>query len=382
MSVYIGVDGTARKAKKMYVGVSDVARKVKKAYVGVNGVARLFFAAEKQIVYHGTATDLSVARDNSSSATVGNYALIVGGATAKETSSAAVDAYATNLMRTTAANLGVPFFQAATACVGQYAIVGAGFYYSGGRLHVTGKVYAYNGALSQSTPANLSYTRGGAGAASVGNYALFAGGRGSADYSTVDAYNSALTRSNPTFLSVARIYLVGVSIGDYAIFAGGYENASSKCSVVCDAYNSTLTRITASELSVARYLPGGTRVGEYGLIAGGYPTSSSKSDTVDAYTPTLAHSIAPNLQNVQAKSMCARIKDEFVLIGGGLATDSRIVTAYNAMLSRVNCDNLPGDEHSTGAGASIGEYALFAGGYQSSSSSSPSLSRVDVYTAE
>lgn len=379
MSVYIGVDGTARKAKKMYVGVSDVARKVKKAYVGVNGVARLFFAAEKQIVYHGTATDLSVARSHSSSANVRNYALIVGGTTGEKTSSAAVDAYATNLTRTTAVNLGTPYYMAAMASVGQYALVGAGFYFVNGdeRVHVTSRVYAYNSSLSQSIPAILSYSRGGAGAASVGNYALFAGGRGSKDYSTVDAYNSALTRSNPTSLSVARMYLVGVSIGDYAIFAGGYNSASV---AVCDAYNGTLTRITAPELSVARYTPGGTRVGEYGLIAGGWPTASSKSDTVDAYTPTLTHIIAPNLQNVQGESQCARIKDEFVLIGGGTAADSRIVTAYNAMLSRVNCDNLPGDDHTVAAGASIGEYALFAGGYQSSPSSY--LSRADVYTAE
>lgn len=380
MSVYIGVDGTARKAKKMYVGVSDVARKVKKAYVGVNGVARLFFAAEKKVVYRGTATNLSVARSNSGSANVGNYALIVGGTTSSNTSSAAVDAYATNLTRTTAADLGVPFYTTPTARVGQYVIVGAGAYFSGGQLRGTARVYAYNGALSQSTPSNLSQSRAQAGATNVGNYALFAGGTLSSDYSVVDAYNSALTRSNPSALSVARNLLVGVSIGDYAIFAGGYEKAHRKYCAVCDAYNSTLTRVTAPELSVARYLPGSTGVGEYGLIAGGGSAESDKVDTVDAYSPTLAHSIAPNLQNTQRYPKCAGIANEYVLIGGGSADDSRIITAYNAMLSRVNCDNLPGDDHDAAAGASIGEYALFAGGYQDSSSSY--LSRVDVYTAE
>lgn len=42
---YIGVDGIARKIKKMYVGVDGVARKVKKAYIGVAGVARLFYSS-------------------------------------------------------------------------------------------------------------------------------------------------------------------------------------------------------------------------------------------------------------------------------------------------------------------------------------------------
>ena len=45
MPLYVGIDGVARKAKKLYVGVGDVARKVKRAYVGLGGVARLFFTA-------------------------------------------------------------------------------------------------------------------------------------------------------------------------------------------------------------------------------------------------------------------------------------------------------------------------------------------------
>lgn len=44
-AAYIGVDGVARKAKRIYVGVDGVARKVKKGYVGVNGVARLFYSS-------------------------------------------------------------------------------------------------------------------------------------------------------------------------------------------------------------------------------------------------------------------------------------------------------------------------------------------------
>lgn len=42
-SIYIGVDGKARKAKNIYIGVDGKARKVKKMYIGVNGVARLCY---------------------------------------------------------------------------------------------------------------------------------------------------------------------------------------------------------------------------------------------------------------------------------------------------------------------------------------------------
>lgn len=45
-SIYIGVDGKARKAKNIYIGVDGKARKVKKMYIGVNGVARLCYTSE------------------------------------------------------------------------------------------------------------------------------------------------------------------------------------------------------------------------------------------------------------------------------------------------------------------------------------------------
>lgn len=40
---YIGVGGTARRAKNVYLGVDGKARKVKKIYVGVDGKARLAY---------------------------------------------------------------------------------------------------------------------------------------------------------------------------------------------------------------------------------------------------------------------------------------------------------------------------------------------------
>lgn len=48
-SIYIGVDGKARKAKNIYIGVDGKARKVKKMYIGVNGVARLCYTSEATV---------------------------------------------------------------------------------------------------------------------------------------------------------------------------------------------------------------------------------------------------------------------------------------------------------------------------------------------
>lgn len=46
---YIGVDGIARKVKKIYVGVNGIAQKVKKAYIGVSNLARQFFGGYDSI---------------------------------------------------------------------------------------------------------------------------------------------------------------------------------------------------------------------------------------------------------------------------------------------------------------------------------------------
>ncbi len=40
MSVYVGVNGTARTVKGQYVGVNGTARRVREQYVSVNGIAR------------------------------------------------------------------------------------------------------------------------------------------------------------------------------------------------------------------------------------------------------------------------------------------------------------------------------------------------------
>lgn len=45
-SLYVGINGAARKAIKIYVGINGSAHKVKAGFVGVNGVARQFYMSE------------------------------------------------------------------------------------------------------------------------------------------------------------------------------------------------------------------------------------------------------------------------------------------------------------------------------------------------
>lgn len=136
---YIGVDGAARKVKKMYIGKSNIARKIKKAYIGIGGVARPCFSGGLE--YYGTITELSQARYDLAATTVGNYALFGGGQDGS------------------------------------------------GELSV---VDAYDASLTRTTPTGLSVARHFLAATTVGNYALFGGGRASSnEQNTVDAYTVA-----------------------------------------------------------------------------------------------------------------------------------------------------------------------------------------------
>jgi len=128
--------------------------------------------------------------------------------------------------------------------VGDYALFAGG--YSGSYKSA---VDAYDTDLVRSTPTALSVARSRLAGASVGDYALFAGGYSGSYRDTVDAYNTDLVRSTPTALSVARNRFAGASVGNYALFAGGYD----------DSYRNTVDAYTL-QASVARlYMPVGTK---------------------------------------------------------------------------------------------------------------------------
>lgn len=123
---YVGVDGVAKKVKKIYTGVDDVARKVKKGYIGVGGIARPFFSGEKKLEYYGTATDLSVGRRELVATSVGNYALFGGGYSSNGPSNK-VDAYNASLTRSTPTVLDLHRYSLAATSVGGYALFGGGY---------------------------------------------------------------------------------------------------------------------------------------------------------------------------------------------------------------------------------------------------------------
>ena len=275
--------------------------------------------------------------------------------------------------------------------VGDYALFGGGYSVVNSDLVCFGVVDAYNTNLTRTTPTALSVGRRRLAATNVGDYALFAGGDSSnGNYnSTVDAYNTSLVRTTPTSLSEAKISLAATSVGDYALFGGGYAGSSYSSTV--DAYNTSLTRTTPTSLSESRYFLAATRVSfdkDYALFGGGL--NNSASNTVDSYNASLTRTTPTSLSESRyylsassvrtyysSLSPSGRFYSEYYAIfaGGRNSTEySSTVDAYNVSLTRLTPSNLSEAREFLAASRTSG-YAFFGGGRNSSGY----LSVVDLY---
>lgn len=271
-------------------------------------------------------------------------------------------------------------------------------------------INAYNSSLVRSIPSSApsSVVRY-QGASKIGNYGLFAGGQtiGGATVSTVYAYNTSLTMTNVAdlvsglfglsggFNSSYAVFFVGArstaynasltktaiaysgqsftyyssggtGIGDYAIFGELSSNASyNYMTTVYNtvyAYNKSLVR-SQTVLSSAR---GGGQAGTngtYAIFAGGwsYTDTSIVHNTVDAYNTSLSRSSATALRSAGITIVASN--PGYILAS---EENSTTVDAYNASLSRSNATNLSSARYNYG-GASIGNYAIFAGGNDNTS---------------
>ena len=226
------------------------------------------------------------------------------------------------------------------------------------------------------TATALSAARYGVRTATVGSYAVFAGGEGLFDdgngwskvvcVSTVDAYNASLTNSTPTALSVARYGHAAATIGSHALFAGGatmirtsYEDFTN----TVDAYSTSLTRSSAAVLSITRYRMGAAVVGNYALFAGGtkdgsYSDSVSGENAVDVYNASLTRMTAGKLRASRADVRGASV-GSYAIFAGGTAYGT-IVDVYDASLTRTTASDLHSAKNNDSA-ATIGNYAIFAG---------------------
>ena len=196
--------------------------------------------------------------------------------------------------------------------------------------------------------------------ASTGSYAVFAGG----SYSYyVDAYNSSLTKSSPSNLSNKVTGVCGCGFAGYGIFAGGYISTGSYYKSV-DAYSASMTKSTLEDLSVRRTNAVMTHTANNLLIGGG-TNSSGPVETGEAYNATLTK-ISSSNYGIYEK-MCGVYSNGYGIIYGGMynynssvTMSKRISFISDDLTIKANVVVATG-VHSS-AGASIGNFALFAGG--------------------
>lgn len=158
-------------------------------------------------------------------------------------------------------------------------------------------------------------------------------------------------------LSSARTPL-GVSVGNYALFV-----SDTNSSDVIDVYSSTLTHITTTLPSATRGCTG-TTVGNYALVH----DNDNSNNIVYAISSSLVVSTAANLSSSHYAVGCASVGDYAIFAGGRISSStlSNGVDAYNSSLihttTTLNAKRLPAGS------ASLSSYAIFAGGLASANS--------------
>lgn len=385
--VYFGVGGKARKVKKIYFGVDGKARRVKKGYIGIGGVARQFFSGEPTPVYHGTATSLSQAVEQSGYSKNDNYGLFIGGYNNNTPSGYSwdvVNAYNKSLVRSIPA--AAPYSctdYSVGAQAGTYAVVFGGAGSTAGK-----KAFAYSASLAQTSNLGTSNFHCMGGAASIGNYAIGGGGRSSSTTTaSVEAINGSLSVSALSSLTRGtRVCEVGFN-DNYVLFGigNGYTYA--------EAYNSSLVKTSATELSFdnSQYYTGAGNAGDYALIFQVLNSSAYKTAVYNAYNKSLVRTIGTYQKpsgDVYTKFNVASV-NRCCFIAGGYSQNETKPNAVNTVYS-IN-PNLVTSIMSTGlavaafsmGATSVGNYALFGGGRQNQSTSDERYqSAVTVYKAD
>ena len=206
--------------------------------------------------------------------------------------------------------------------------------------------------------------------ASVGNYALFAGGIADGYYSAiVEAYNTSLTRSTPMELNVARVRAEATTVGDFALFAGGTFVDRD-----VDAYNSDLTHSSTTPLSTESEESAAATVGSYALIAGGYILGTTYPSDVTAYDANLTQTTPTPLSSSSARGGATSVGG-YALIGNN--SSYGYVDVYDEVLTRTTQEVGLSVARREFSAATVGAYALFAGG--ASTFDNSRCDTVDVY---
>ena len=178
------------------------------------------------------------------------------------------------------------------------------------------------------------------------------GGNGVVYYGAISELSSPIT------------FLAATTVGDYALFGGGCNAGEKTVSSIVNVYNSSLTKSNATQLYPGRCGLAATTVGDYALFGGGATTYSESysigtpSSAVNAYDRSLTRSTPANL-TVARQLLAATTVGDYALFGGGYNKSD--VNAYDKSLTATTLSPL-GYAMKDSSATTVGNYALFGGG--------------------
>lgn len=221
--------------------------------------------------------------------------------------------------------------------------------YTGELEFIAGEVVYYGTATNIMAAYDIAGT-------SVGDYAIFAGGEPDGNHtydalSTVYAFNSSLTRSSADSLPYNQKQSLGANFADHALIIGGYAYRSSTAISTHEivSYDISLTRTLLE--SISRDNDSAAQTGNVLLISDSY--------RIEFYLDELL--TLHEIEEIPLSSIDSSIDiGAYALFHNGLE-----VIAIDSSLTKQNLANLTVQRNNIGA-AQNGVYALFAGGYYSS----------------
>jgi len=216
-------------------------------------------------------------------------------------------------------------------------------------------------------------------ACTLGDYALFGGGYNDAYKDTVDVFGIAggeVQFVKTLHLSVPRYYLAACTLGDYALFGGGYNGSSSpyyKDTVdVFGIAGGEVRRVKTLQLSVPRYYLAACTLGDYALFGGG-DNGSGYKDTVDVFgiAGGEVQLVKTVHLSVPRRYLAACTLGDYALFGGGYGGGYKdtvdVFQVVGGEVQFVKTLHLSVPRQYLAA-CTLGDYALFGGGYNGNSS--------------
>lgn len=345
---------------------------------------------------------LSQARDNISAATLGSYAIFAGGMyldknlnmTYSDTIDifdASTGAFVPSPPQLSLARDGITFGH-----VGNYLLL------AGGNTGETpaGPVSSYNvDSLSVSGNGHWSDAVGtgpvpiayGESVTTVGDFAILTGGAGGTPGATAYLYDGATEQWSTVDLSQARYGMTVATIGEYAIFAGGIDVNGNASSAV-DIFDASTDQWSTASLSQPRESMTLAMLGNFAIFAGGQDANGNLSSAVDIFDSSTGTFVVDPPQLSTAE-------DNIAVNGGGVAptvgnyaifadeaTYGGVVDVYAYNPSTETWTDIPeslpsGAYRDNMSVATVGNYAIFAGGESPSVASPEPVAAVDIFDA-